>query len=141
MVQGLADFQRRWGSLPSRVRGAVIETRGQNADELVAFMKWNAPEKEGALIASIGWTWGSAPEGSMALGSMQQEDLTITVYAGNESTMVTNKRGVKFQNAKLQEFGTKNMPANPYFYVAWRALRRRHKSRLTRNVNKAIKSA
>ncbi|ETX26603.1 HK97 gp10 family phage protein [Roseivivax isoporae] len=142
MVQGLSQFRARWGSLPTRVRKAVIETLEQNAEELVQEMKANAPELSGELRKSIGWTWGDAPEGSMTLGRVRGDDeaLVITIYAGNEKTMVTNSRGIRFQNAKLQEFGTKEMPANPYFFPVYRLRKRRIKSRLTRNVNKAIKA-
>ena len=41
----------------------------------------------------------------------------------------------------FQEFGTKDMPDNPFFFPVWRARKRRVKSRLTRNINKAIKEA
>lgn len=142
MVQGLGEWKRKWGSLPGKLRDEIIRTLEQNAEELVAEMKQNAPELSGALRESIGWTWGDAPEGSMAIGTVRggDETLQITIYAGNEKTIVTNKSGGKFQLAKLQEFGTKNMAANPYFYPVYRLRKRRLKSRLTRNANKVIRN-
>lgn len=142
MVQGLGDWKRKWGGLPGKLRDEIVRTLEQCAEELVAEMKQNAPELSGELRESIGWTWGDAPEGSMAIGTVSNGDqaLQITIYAGNEKTIVTNKSGGKFQLAKLQEFGTKNMPANPYFYPVYRLRKRRIKSRLTRNAKKAIQS-
>ena len=142
MVQGLGEWKRKWGSLPGKLRDEIIRTLEQNAEELVAEMKQNAPELSGALRESIGWTWGDAPEGSMAIGTVRggDETLQITIYAGNEKTIVTNKSGGKFQLAKLQEFGTKNMAANPFFYPVYRLRKRRLKSRLTRNANKVIRN-
>ena len=142
MVEGLGEWKRKWGSLPGQLRDEIIRTLEQNAEELVAEMKQNAPELSGTLRESIGWTWGDAPAGSMAIGTVRggDEALQITIYAGNEKTIVKNKSGGKFQLAKLQEFGTKNMAANPFFYPVYRLRKRRLKSRLTRKVNKVIRN-
>lgn len=61
----------------------------------------------------------------------------VVVKAGDQSTIVTNSRGQRFQNAKLQENGTKNMRANPYFNPAWRLNRQRVRAAITRAVRKA----
>ena len=128
----------------------------QGAAEIVALMKHLAPEDEGDLIDSIGWTWGEAPTGALVLGEvggLSDKTLRITIYAGNEKTIVTNARGVRFQNAILQEFGVAPHRAggkfkgarhpgsapHPYFYVSWRTLKRRTKSRITRAMKKGIK--
>ncbi len=135
MVKGLAEFNRRWGAIPAKVRQAARETLEQNAEEIVADMKRVAPKGESLdLVNSIGWTWGDAPEGSTVIGTVggkEYSTLRITIYAG---------AGDAFY-ARFQEFGTKNMPANPFFFPVWRTRKRRVKSRLTRNINKAIKEA
>ena len=43
--------------------------------------------------------------------------------------------------ASFQEFGTSEMTANPWFYPAYRVLKRRLKGRLTRGWRKGIKKA
>lgn len=135
MVKGLAEFQRRWDAIPRAVRQAARDTLEQNAEEIVKDMRRAAPVGEsGDLLLSINWTWGDAPKGSMVVGTVggnQYATLRITIYAGG---------GEAFY-ARFQEFGTKNMPANPFFFPVWRVRKRRVKSRLTRNINKAIKSA
>lgn len=141
-VQGLDRLQRKlMQTIPARAIARTRAAMETGAAELVALMKSLAPKDKGALAASINWTWGEAPAGSLVLasvGSNTYAAMRITIFAGDESTIVTNKRGIRFQNAILQEFGTKNMPANPYFYVSYRALRRRIRSRITREMKKGV---
>lgn len=137
MVKGLTEFNRRWSAIPVNVRKAARDTLEQNANEIVADMKRFAPVRDefgGTLRDSINWTWGDAPEGAMVIGTVGGKDystLRITIYAGGADAFY----------AVFQEFGTKDMPANPFFYPVWRTRKRRVKSRLTRNINKAIKEA
>ena len=142
-VEGIAAFRDRYTrKFPAELRRQVRIDLEKWADELVDLMKHRAPKKEHKLVNSIGWTWGDAPAGSFTIGTVggrEYATMRITVFAGNETTMVTNKRGIKFQNAWLQEVGTKNMPANPYFFNSHRKLKKRGKSRLTRGVTKVVK--
>ncbi len=143
MVLGLKSLNRKLTrTIPDRVRKRTQAAMEKGATELVAMMKALAPFEDGDLRNSIGWTWGAAPAGSFTLGTVGGRDystMRITIYAGNEKTIVTNARGVEFQNAILQEFGTEDMPPSPYFFVSWRTLRRRVKSRITREMKKGIK--
>jgi len=142
MVQGLDRLRRKLlKTIPDRTRERTVAAMEKGANELVAMMKLLAPKDEHDLVNSIGWTWGDAPGGSFVIASYRGRDygaLRITVYAGNERTMVDG-RSKKFQNAILQELGTKDMPPSPYFYPSWRTLRRRIKSRITREMKKAIR--
>jgi HK97 gp10 family phage protein len=144
MVQGLANFQRRWKAVPARVAAEVKRTMEDVADEIVAQMYTVAPHLTGDLAGSIGWTWGDAPKGSLTIGTVGKTKyaaLRITIYAGSGDTVVTGARGQKYQLAKIQEFGTTKMPANPFFYPVWRVKRRSAQNRMTRAINKAIKSS
>lgn len=141
-VEGLKSLERKLKrTIPAKAVEFTRKAMEASAEEIVALMKRLAPKKEMHLVNSINWTWGDAPAGSLALGSMGSKDgrLRITIYAGDTNTIVTNSRGVEFQNAILQEFGTQEMPANPYFYVSWRALRKRAKSRMSREMRKGIR--
>ncbi|KZL04544.1 hypothetical protein PsAD2_04627 [Pseudovibrio axinellae] len=143
MVKGEEAFQRfMTKTVPERIRRAAMEALEESADIIVQKMKFLVPEHEGKLRDSIGWTWGELPKGAVLFGTVGggKDWLHIKIYAGNKKTIVTNKRGVQFQNAKLQEFGTREMKANPYFYPAWRTQKRGAKSRLTRRINKEIKA-
>lgn len=143
MVQGLKSLNRKLTrSIPNRVREAAADKLEDRAKLIVAEMKRRAPERDGDLVSSINWTWGDAPAGSFVMGAVAGQEygtMRITIYAGDESTIVTNSRGVPFQNAFLQEFGTSDMPPTPYFYPTWRQQRRGSKSSITRAINKAIK--
>jgi hypothetical protein len=51
---------------------------------------------------------------------------------------VRNGVTAKYDYALAQEFGTKEHPANPFFYPTWRLLRKRARSRINRAMKKAI---
>lgn len=134
MVQGLGRLKRKLNkTIPDRVRNAARDALEENAKRLVEEMKRLAPEYLGDLIDSIGWTWGDAPAGTMVIGTVAGNDydtMRITVYAGGGDAF----------HAFFQEFGTVNMAPNPFFFPSYRKLRRGMKSRVTRSINKAIKT-
>lgn len=141
MVDGLDRLRAKLTrTIPQRVRHHLKQSMAQYAGKVVSTMEAFVPEEEGYLKNSIAWTWGDAPAGSLVLGSVggNQSDLRITIYAGDETTIVKTKSGGAFQNARLQEFGTKNMPASPYFYVSWRLNKRRTKAAMRRAVKKGL---
>lgn len=141
MVEGLKRLERKLKrTIPAKAIAFTRKAMEQSADEIVAMMKRLVARDSGALAATIGWTWGDAPAGAMVIGqsSRRSDGLRITIYAGNERTMVEG-RSKMFQLARLIEHGTKEMAAQPFFYVSWRALRRRAKSRISRQMRKGIK--
>ncbi|WP_153040926.1 HK97-gp10 family putative phage morphogenesis protein [Pseudovibrio sp. Ad13] len=142
MVKGEQEFRQFMRKiLPDAVKNAARQAMEEGAERIVQYMRLLVPKDEGALLASIGWTWGKPPEGAMVVGKVKSSErgLRIVIYAGNASTMVTNKRGIKFQNALIQEFGTKDRKSHPFFYPVYRSQRRAVKSLITRRINKAIK--
>lgn len=134
-VQGLAELERRWAAIPGRVRQAAREAMEEVAEGIVADMKRLAPRgATQSLVNSIGWTWGEAPAGSMTLGTVGRANygtMQITIYAG----------GGKAYYARFLEFGTSKMAAHPFFFPTWRTRRRGARSRITRAINKAIRSS
>lgn len=140
MVEGLAQFQRRWRDIPRKVREAAKEALEAGAQELVDDMKAVVPVDRGLLRDSIGWTWGDAPEGALTLGTVSGNEyatLRITIYAGRSGNNLYDKG----YYARFVEFGTVNSAARPFFYPVYRARKRRVKSRVTRAITKAIKSS
>ena len=133
MVEGVAQFRRKLTvTLPKRVEAATRAAMEKGAEELVAMMKRLAPIDSGDLQMSISWTWGEAPEGAAVIAESAPDSrgLKITVYAGSREAFY----------ARWQEFGTKDMPANPFFFPSWRALRKRIRSRIMRDMKKAIRA-
>lgn len=131
MVKGLRSLERKLTrTIPDRVRRAVRAAMEKSADEIVAMAKGLVPVDSGDLKASIGWTWGKAPKGSVALaksGSAGGE--SITIFAGNSEAFY----------ARWVEFGTVKMPPSPYFFVSYRANKRRAKGRINRAIKKGLK--
>lgn len=139
-VEGLSAFQRKMALIPKVVIEEVRKELEKQATELVEMMRRLAPKDSGALAASIGWTWGDAPAGSIKLGTVAASEgssLRITVYAGAAGK---KKDGGTFY-ARFQEFGTRNMPANPFFFPAYRAKRRKIRGALSRAVKRGLKNA
>lgn len=132
-IIGLEKLQKKLNAMPKLVKQEIRKALEQSAEEIVSLAKSLVPVDKGDLRDSIGWTYGDAPKGSISLGSVRASeltgDLTITVYAGNSQAFY----------ARWQEFGTQKMQAQPFFYPAYRALRRRAKGRVTRATNKAAK--
>lgn len=127
--------------IPAQVEKATAAAMEVGADEIVAMMRRLVPVDTGQLRNSIGWTWGDPPKGAMVLGKSKSAGgdgrNVITIYAGNEQTVVGSRS--QFQLARLQEFGTQAMSAQPFFFPAYRALRKRVRGRITRQMKKAIK--
>lgn len=104
-----------------------------SANEVAAAMRYLAPKDQRELVTSI------RVEDATSIKTSKGERgfIGVVVKAGDATTIVTNQRGQRFQNAKLQEHGTKKMKANPYFNPAWRMNRRRVRSAITRAVRNA----
>lgn len=117
-------------AVPKAMREAVKPAIEKSADEIVALAKSLVPVDEGPLRESIGWTWGEAPEGSMAIAQGSSEGMTITIYAGNDEAFY----------ARWVEFGTQQgAEANPFFFPAYRLGKKRAVNRIRRAIGKAVR--
>ncbi len=134
-VEGLDRLDRKLTkTIPASVRKAVREALQKGADEIVATMKAFVPVDSGAAKASIGWTWGDAPKGTVTLGKVgpaREGSERITIYAGG---------GEAFY-ARYLEFGTRKMPPHPFFFPAYRLHKKRVRSRVQRSLAKAVKAS
>lgn len=113
------------------------------AEKVVALAKNLCPVQYGDLRDSIGWSFGDAPKGSIALASSGAGNKRITIFAGNEKAYYArfvefgtapHVAGGKFKGA--QHPGTK---AEPFFFPAWRAFRKGIKRELGKAIREAIK--
>lgn len=133
-------LKRKLRAVPQKVLDAVKGQMEAYAAQIVAEMKMLVPVKTGALRDSIGWTWGDPPKGSLAVANVRGRSIGgvfITIYAGTRDKKLGDQDAFY---ARWQEFGTQNMPANPFFFVVWRANRRRVRGGINRAVRKALKS-
>ncbi len=144
-IKGLKELQRKLDRLPAVAKARIREAMEQGADEIVSMMRSLVPTDSGDLRDSIAWTYGRAPKGALTLGKVQSVggDLTITVYAGNATAFYS--RFVEFGTAAHTaggKFAGATIPAvaaSPFFFISYRANRKKVKSRITRAINKAAK--
>lgn len=121
-LQNKDAFFRKLGSI---VPGMAVDLRAANsksANEMVGSATRLAEHETGVLRASIRMN-PSGPTG-------------FKVEAGGETT---TKSGYDYANAV--EFGTQKMKARPFFWSAYRLMRRTFRGRASRAVNKAVKRA
>jgi HK97 gp10 family phage protein len=137
-VEGSQRLRSLLARLPDKARTAMRVQMEASATKIVEMMKSLAPEDTGALVRSIGWTWGDAPTGSTTLGRVapgKGSGMRITIYAGSSG------RGPDHAfYAAWQEFGTEKMAAQPYFYPSWRANRSHVRRAITRAASRAMKN-
>ena len=130
MVQGIGAMNRMFAALPAKVEASARVAMERGAEERVARMKRLVPVDGGDLRNSIAWTWGAAPKGATVLAESKTDarGLKLTVYATD-------------YKARWIEFGTTKMSAKPFFFPSWRSMRKRIRSRVTREMKKAIVEA
>lgn len=127
MVNGVPAFR---ASLKKKGQAAVQAAEAaarKGGEQVAADMRNLVPVDERHLLNSI-------------RVEDQAERVGVVVKAGDAMTKVTNSRGVVFDNARIQEFGTKTRAANPYFFPAWRINRTRVRAAISRAVRKAWRS-
>jgi len=127
MAKGLKAFRRRLDRLPKRMKDAVQPALDASADEMVSTARHLSPREDGALYASIRKEAGD-------------HELERVVRAGGAATTRPSAGG-PFDYALAAEFGTVKQSAQPFFYPAYRLIRKRVRSRLKRAVSKAVKDS
>jgi len=133
MVNGIPEVQAMFRRRAAAVVAAARAQSHKSGEEVAAAMRFLAPRDEGELIGSIRVEDAS----SITTRRGARGFIGVLVKAGDSTTVVTNASGGRFQNAKIQEFGTRKRAANPYFYPAWRANRTRVRGAISRAVRKA----
>ncbi|RQP05296.1 MAG: hypothetical protein D1H97_13545 [Paracoccus sp. BP8] len=133
MVKGIAEMQAMFRRRAAKAVAAGKAQAQASGDQVASAMRYLAPREDGALIRSI----RVEDAETIATSRGERGFIGVVVKAGDDTTIVTSHTGARFQNAKLQEHGTKNMAANPYFNPAWRANRARVRSAISRAIRKA----
>lgn len=133
MVNGIPEVQAMFRRKAAAVIAAGKAAAEQGGEQVASAMRYLAPRDQGELIRSI--RVEDAETVSTAKGD--RGFIGVIVKAGDATTVVTNARGGTFQNARIQEFGTRSRAANPFFFPAYRANRTRVRGAITRAVRKA----
>jgi HK97 gp10 family phage protein len=140
MVQGLDRLHARLGRLAPAIHAELVRVLEAHATKIVRDMRALVPVETGALRRSINWTWGDAPAGSVSVGTVRgkaYDRIAITIYAGTRNKSLGSADAFY---ARFQEFGTRKMAANPFFFPAYRANRTAARSAITRAVRKAART-
>lgn len=125
MVQGIDKLQRRLVAvIPAQVRASLETAMLESADVVVAGARLRVPVAEGHVRDSI--RHHGVQEG-------RRGGLYIAITAGDQST-----ENDGYQVARLLEFGTVKMPAQPFLLPAYRANRRRTQARMRKAMRDAI---
>lgn len=129
MVEGIEKLRRRLvDEIPDRVRAEMEAAMLESAEAIVAGGKLRVPVDEGDVRDSI-------RHHGVKVG--KRGALYIAITAGDRSTDAVSQ-GRTYQVARLLEFGTVKMPAQPYLLPAYRANRKRAKARMRRAARDAI---
>lgn len=123
-------FKKRLAKIPRTMRKHMREAIEKDADEWVKMARILAPAdpKDGTPLRD-------------SIKSQPTETGGQTVTAGGPSTTkpVKGGKGGEYDYAGAQEFGTSDMAASPFFWPAYRLLKKKFESRRKRALAKAIK--
>ncbi len=156
----LLEKLKRIQGAPRKAMRAALE---QGAKQIVSTAKSLAPVKSGALVASIGYTFGtykpanSNVRGVAVGGGEGDPDLSVTIHAGDAAAFyaafvefgtnphyIAKGGGTKIGQIKGRMTNGAMHPgaqASPFFFPAYRSNKRSVKSRISRAMNKAIKES
>lgn len=115
-VEGLDRLNRQLSRMPAQAKSEIRKALDKSADEMAATARALAPVETGALKASI-----EKAEGS--------HELAVVVRAGGGAAGL----------AHIAEYGHDHAAPRPFFWPAYRALRKTIRGRLGRAVNAAVR--
>jgi HK97 gp10 family phage protein len=143
-ITGLRELQRKLKAIPGAAKTAAKTAVVQGATEIAGLQQRLAPVDKGDLRKSIAVTppGGTTPPYSQPGGARVASEFQAIITAGNSDVRYAHLveygaaphiAGGIFDGA--QHPGT---PAQPFFWPAYRALRKRSKRRISTNIKKAI---
>lgn len=128
MADDIQALRKKLQAIPKAARDAAMASLVKSGDELVAAQKALVPVKSGTLRHSIH-------------AEPHPDELKVVVKAGGSATTKPARAGHgSYDYALAQEFGTVDEDAQPFFYPAWRLIRKQLRNRTKRTISKAIKA-
>ena len=121
-----AGFKRALRKVYLAAKRAAGPATLKAAEDIANTMRSVAPKDKGDLVESIRLTIN--------------EDGRVYIKAGGKRTTkeVRSGSGVPYDYAFAQEFGTKEMPASPFFWPSYRLKRKPARAKMTRALKKEI---
>lgn len=153
-VQGVDRLKAKLAAIPESVRDAMSDALAGSAADLVAMQKRLAPNIDdgGELASSIRWDWAGSNGARQGLREGRSADiavkgamnLAINVTAGNRRVWWAHffEFGTRPFINKGWAWGTRNpgIAAQPFFFPAYRASKKRIISRIASASRRAIKA-
>lgn len=126
-------LSRRLEAIPRNVRAAVAPALIKAGSDLANMQRILAPRDTGALQDSIAVTGPGqqTPPYSQPGGSTLARENQVLVTVGNQD--------VRYPH--LVEFGTADTAAQPYFWPAYRLMKKKLANRIKSAIRKAVKEA
>lgn len=133
MSQQSDRLERHLDAIPRAVKAAVVPALTKSGQDLATMQRVLAPRDSGDLQNSIAVTLpgGTTPPYSQPGGSRTAKENEVLVTVGNSD--------VRYPH--LVEYGTATAAAQPYFWPAYRLLKKKMASRIKRAIAKAVKEA
>lgn len=119
-------FKALTEELKKEVREQAVKELHNQAKILAKSMVMAAPHDTGNLQHSVRIIPG-------------KKDTQVKVVAGGKLTIRPGVSSKPFDYARADEFGTRAMPAKPFFFTTYRANKKKIKSTIKRKISKAIK--
>jgi HK97 gp10 family phage protein len=139
-VQGIDRFKAKLAAIPESVRDAMSDALAGGAADLVAMQRRLAPKDTGELASSIRWNWADGTANADGLKAGRAEQIAAKGET-NLAINVTTGTGMKIPMVAVwQEYGTRNQPAQPFFYVSYRAMKKKIAARVAAASRRAIKA-
>lgn len=157
-IENRERFNRRIAAIAPEIRKELRDALAKAAEETASTARRLAPVgRTGRLRASIVWRYGDEETGKHAQGVKGGHSLSVSITAGNERVRYAHlvefgavsheieprKRGEKLSiNGRLvSRVRHPGSPAQPFFYPAFRLMKKKAKSTISRSMSKAIKRA
>jgi HK97 gp10 family phage protein len=151
-IEGLERLKKRFDRLPANVFDEVGKAIETGANEIADMQKRLAPVRTGALRDSIAVSLDGKPPRYAAFRPKKGRN-AVAPEAGVTAVITAGNPEVRY--AHLVEFGTAphvvggkfkgaehpGARAEPFFYPAYRVLKRRVRGRISRAFSKGVKKA
>jgi HK97 gp10 family phage protein len=127
MADDIASLRKKLRAIPKAARDAAMPSLLKSGDELVNAQRALVPVRSGTLRDSI-------------RAEAHPDELKVIVKAGGPATTKPARAGHgSYDYSVGVEHGTADMAAEPFFYPAYRLLKKRLRSRTKRAISKAVK--
>lgn len=121
-------FKKLTEALQQEVHALAVAELNAQADGLVQAMEQVAPRDKGVLVHTI----RKVPD--------KAKDTVVRIVAGGRETVRPSVSSRPFDYSRADEFGTKNMPAKPFFFPTYRLKKKKMIATMKRKIIASIKA-